>query len=227
MRRRGSTTKLRFLIGFLRVASIALALPSTQGFASDGQQTSHTDIKPILWPQTPRPKTVAMPINTMFDGYPVSILSLQTRETSLELVKREPFSLVPASSSRYSVEIVNRNWPNVYLGLSFFDKGEFLSDLSEKSWLAYKAGLELQRPDAQIVFESSNIDGPATPYVFGAKFRQIAYEIQSGPEVAKKREIFAFLGDRLLVVSVTGVKADVDQSWTRLDQFVSEMSLAR
>lgn len=227
MRRPGFKTVLHFTMGFLRLASITLAVLSTCGFAIDGQQAFDSDAKPIFWPETQRPKTIAKPTNILFDGSPVSILSLQTGQVSLEIVKREPFSLVPESSSRYSTEIVNRNWPNVYLGLSFFDKSEFLPDLSENSWLAYKAGLALQRPDAQVVFESSNIDSPATPYVLGAKFRQIAYEIQSGPEIAKKREIFAFVGGDLLVFSVTGLKADVDNSWAGVDQFINEMNLSR
>ena len=211
-------------IGFALLALVAFPAHS---HAVDRNSGPGSEAKPILWPDAPRPRTVVKPITTFFDGYPVSILSLQTREATLEVMKSDPFSQVPAGSSRYSLELVSPTWPNVYFGLSYFDRGEFLPDLSEASWQSYKLGLAQERPDARVVFESSNIESPATPYVLGSHFRQIAYEIPNGAETAKKREIFAFVGSDLLVISITGLKADVDQSWTKLDQFISEMSLGQ
>ncbi|EDY82661.1 hypothetical protein VDG1235_2284 [Verrucomicrobiia bacterium DG1235] len=213
--------KLKALIALLLAAATSMAADPRQTVL----QTEESDIVPIHWPQTPRPALGAMEYRTTFDGISVPMLLLQLDKLSFELSKRKSLKIRKSSSPRYSGELSDERIPGVSIGLSIFNQGEFLEDLSDQSWESYKAGLMIDKPGIEIVFENSNIESPATPYVFGQTFRQIAYEQVTANMTIKRREIFAKVGDRLLVITMSGTKDSIDQNWSSSEQLISEMSL--
>lgn len=204
-----------FVLSALGGASFAMANP----------QGDEAKTEPMYWPATPRPSLGISSYYSDFDGILVPMYSIQSGALSFELSNRKNISIQHSSSARYSGEFSDSRQPGITMGLSTFDLKEFLPDLSEESWKAYKTGLLVKKPNLKVVFENSNIDAPATPYVFGKKFRQIAYESASGQAILKSREIFAIVGQNLLVFTINGTKETVDQHWTSIENLISEMTL--
>ena len=190
------------------------------------QKTLLTQQQPILWPESNRPALSVSETNIMFDGYPVSVLRLQIHDLAIEISNRPDFTIESSSSNRFSGTIKDSSMPGVTIGISLFNKTEFLPDLSEKTWKAYLEGIVANNPSASIVFENSNIEERITPYVFDQQFRQVAYEVAEGSNIEKTREIFAFIGDSLLVFSASGSKEAIDQNWFKVEQLISEMQRA-
>lgn len=208
------------------IASLYTLFVTVAGFGQGTPANSKNEVDPIHWPIEPRPKLGATSYFTDFDGISVPMYRFQGDGISFELASRRSLRVRQANSNRYSGELTDSRIPGVSLGVSIFREGEFLSDLSEESWDAYKASLAIDKPDVQVVLENSNIDQPTTPYVFGAKFRQIVYEQKTSRGIIKRREIFAFVGTNLLVFTITGTKESVDKNWTSVEHLIGEMSLS-
>lgn len=198
----------------------AQAVPSTISQAAGSEQT----VEPIFWPKEGRPKLNVSSFYTDFDGIDVPMIQLQVDSLNVLLSNRKTLRARGSNSYRYSGELTDSRLPGVSLGLSVFKADEFLPDLSDQSWNAYKAGLAAELPNAEIVLDNSNIGQAITPYVFGEQFRQIVYEQATPQAIVKRREIFAFVNSRLLVFTVSGTKAAVDQNWTSIEHLISEMS---
>lgn len=213
-------TSKRAIVSILILSALALA-EHAKANTGDGE----AQVKPTYWPATPRPNLAFSSYYSDFDGILVPMYSVRSGKLSFELSNRKTVSIQNSSSTRYSGEIRDSQAPGVVMGLSIFNLKEFLPDLSDESWTAYKTGLVADKPNVKLVFENSNIDSPTTPYVFGKKFRQIAYELDSDQGVVKRREIFAIVGENLLVFTINGTKASVDQTWIKVEHLISEMTL--
>lgn len=203
----------------------SLFLGSTLAVVAQSELTSNEqENEPIYWPKEARPKLSTTSFYTNFDGIAVPMYRMQSDALSFELANRKTLRVRPPSSNRYSGELTDSRIPGVSLGVSVFKKGEFLPDLTEKTWSAYKAGLLIDKPNIDVVLENTNIGQAMTPYIFGEKFRQIVYERKTSRGTIKRREIFAIVGPNLLVFSVNGTKETVEQNWTSIEQLIGEMS---
>jgi len=206
-------------------ASVALCLAPLASAAQRTASEPAPEATPIHWPQSPRPNLAVSEYSVHFDGHPVSMIQLHTSDVAIEIAKRPDFALGPPSSPRYSAEIRSESLPGVAIGLSTFKAEEFLPDLSAASWEAYKAALKSQSSSFRFVFENSNIDAPATPYLLGQPFRQIGYQIAAGNRAIIRRELFAFVGETLLVFTVYGTPEAIEEHWQGVDRLLSELSL--
>ncbi len=211
----------------LKPLIFSMALLASLGgsaIAQTEQPSSASEIEPAYWPQEPRPELSTTSFYTKFDGIDVPMYLIQSDKLRFEIANRQTLRINKTSSSRYSGELIDSQVPGISLGISVFKQGEFLPDLSEESWAAYKKGLLIEKPNIEIVLDNSNIDQPITPYVFGKKFRQVAYEQETQRAVIKRREIFAFVGPNLLVFTITGTKENVDRNWSSVEHLIGEMS---
>ena len=196
-----------------------------QGGAQTGTTNEEAEVEPIAWPQEQRPKLGTTSFYANFDGIHVPMYRIQSDRLSFELANRKTLRVTPPSSSRYSGHLTDSRIPNVSLGISVFKKGEFLPDLSEESWTAYKAGLLIDKPNIDVVLENTNIGQAKTPYIFGKQFRQIVYEQKTSRGIIKRRELFAFVGSNLLVFTINGTKESIDQNWNAVEHLIGEMTL--
>ncbi|MDQ8186904.1 hypothetical protein [Pelagicoccus sp. SDUM812002] len=188
--------------------------------ANDG-----SDLEALFWPKSARPELSTRSSFDNFDGIHVPMLLVQSSDLSFELANRENLRINRPSSSRYSGEITDTQLPGITIGLSLFKGGEFLPDLSEVSWSAYRKGLLIEKPYIEIVLENTNIGQAITPYVFGKQFRQIVYQLETTRGLVKRREIFCFVGSNLVVFTISGTKQSVDLHWTAVENLISELSL--
>lgn len=205
-------------------AAIALLIGSGAALSAAELQQA----KPVFWPATPRPATKVIPAHTFFDGFPVSILNLHTLGTHIEISRQHSLVLDEGAGSRFSVAFTSTDWEGVQLGISCFDGKEFLKNLDDDQWTAYKMGLLKSNPSTAILEENSNRDGPMTPYLLGLSYRQLIYT--DSPEADNpivNRELFAFSGSTLIVVSLSGPKIFMDENRGKVDRFISEMTLVR
>lgn len=207
----------------LLIASLAAIASPLAGSAQETPEHSEA-AAPIHWPAEPRPQLGATSFHIQFDGVAVPMILIQVEGISFELANRSTLQISPTKSARYSGELTDSRLSGVSMGISVFKKGEFLPDLSEESWAAYKESFAIDKPNVEIVLENSNIDQAITPYIFGEQFRQIAYQQETPRGTIKRREIFAFLGDTLLVFTVNGSKTSVDTHWTAVEHLIGEMS---
>lgn len=184
-----------------------------------------TDPSSVLWPDAARPKLKIRDYYTTFDGAYVPIVSLENQEYSFEIFKRPGLSVRTSPSSRFSAVFSFAEAEDVTLALSTFEANEFLEDLSDETWQAYKLGLVQSRRANELVYESSNIESPATPYVFGLPFRQVSYLASPSGKVMQVREIFALENQRLIVFTVLGTPQSIVSNWEQVDQLISEFSL--
>lgn len=208
------------LSSLLILLAMTTALPG-QATRPTGDATS----QPILWPKTARPTLGITSFYTDFDGIHVPMLRLQSGGLTFEVASRKTLLARATKAPRYSGEFTDSRTPGISIGISVFDKTEFIPDLSIASWAAYKAGIQIEKPGIEFVLDDSNIDSPITPYVFGQQFRQIAYEQSTAQGVVKRREIFAFVGTKLVVFTVNGAKEAVDQNWGSVNRLISEFNL--
>lgn len=205
--------------------ALALAALCTLAVAAPrpGQALSGGETAPIVWPETGRPSFKVTTQDEIFDGYPVTLLHLSALDVGFKLASRPQITIDPNPSARYSLSLHDEGMPGISINFSVFNKGEFLPNLEQASWQAYLDGLS--QSGHSVVFENSNIDQAVTPYVLSQQFRQVAYEAPSeGANRAKRREIFAFVGDSLLVITIHGSKNDVDRYWFQVESLISELS---
>lgn len=207
------------------LACVLISSLQSVGFSSD--KKSDEAKTSIFWPITSQPKFGIRSFNRSFDGIDVPMVSIQIGKWEFELSRNYNQHFQASNSPRYSGEIHDKRFSDAPLRISQFTAKKFLPDLSEESWASYKKGLIERNPQIKVVLDNTNLDAPITPYVFGQKFRQIAYEIQASNQIVKRREIFTFLGDDLIVFSVSGTKENVDRHWTQVERLISEMTLIR
>ncbi len=179
----------------------------------------------IPWPTAPRPSLKISEYEREFDGLQLKVLAIKVLDVEFELENRSNFYVNPPGSPRYSAVFRDDAVSGVSIGLSAFKKKEFLLNLNNSNWNAYTSTIESQQPNTKIVFENSNIEQSATPYILNQKFRQVAYEQElGGGRFQKTREIFAFVDNTLLVFSASGSKQAVDSNWDSFNQLIGEMS---
>ncbi|MBC2604660.1 hypothetical protein [Pelagicoccus albus] len=211
-------------IGALTLLSLTISQAET---ATVTLRNEEAEQKTIHWPTAPQTKISARNGTVDFDGAQVKMLNLQFDSFEIELALSKGLSFRANPSAQYAASLSGERIPGVTLGIATFAPEDFLSDLSDSNWDAYKLGLTKDNPHLKIVRDDSNIGTRSSLYTFGKDFRQLAFELGSSGNEFKRREVFFMINGKLVAFTVEGMKEAVDQSWIRIDHLIGEMTLVR
>jgi len=208
------------------LSAVALLASLPADAKADSQRPEQQELPAIYWPAQERPKLDIREHYVDFDGAHVPMLSIRSSEVQFEIFKSQGLSLGNSPEPSYSAEASIASAPGLRITVSIFGGSEFLPNLEEATWEAYKRGLDNSPVPPEIVFENSNIGTQATPHVMGGSFRQIAYLDKSGSAEIKTRELFAMIEESLIVFKITGKSDSIDEYWSKIDSLIGEFSLS-
>ena len=193
-----------FIIGLIAVTA------ATQNIAPASEDTSTLELEPIFWPNSQRPEIKAELIEIHKDGIEERI-AFRCPDFDLLMVYYGDLKVVE-NSSRHSILLRSHKNRAIHFGISLFGKEEFLPDLEDENWNRYLESFKTAKPSAEIVYQSDRPKDRVGPNLFGKRVRQIAYELPTKEgELLKKREMFFFLENNLVVYTYSGSKGDIDR----------------
>lgn len=156
------------------------------------------------WPTTARPVLTPKVTHEPFDGGKIEHLTLEGggarfrtgNNVALRMTARDP---------RYSVLFDHTRYPGSEIGLSLFNRNEFLSSLESTDWNKYLASLRYLYPIGFEVISDRPPEETARGIpIMGKPYRELTIrylpDVDSDPIV--RREIFIMMEDKLLVASL-------------------------
>jgi len=206
----------------LLIAGALLASAPSHG---SPDPSADEELPAIFWPQIQRPEPKIRSFYKPYDGSRIPMISIEETGLDFEISERSDLRIGKSSREEWATEIHLKGAPGVRMSITVFDSDEFLPNLEPETWEAYKRGLLLAKPSSKITFEASNLESRAAPYIFGGKFRQLAYTDSHLGQTIEQREIFAYVKGRLVAIAIRGKAESIRKHWTRFDHFISRLTL--
>ncbi|BET68360.1 hypothetical protein ASA1KI_32780 [Opitutales bacterium ASA1] len=204
----------RLVVSLLGGTLVALASASAMG--------------PTAWPTAPRPTLEARTTQESVDGVPVSATVLHGSDIRIRLDAVGGWTRTAACPPHGSIVLAHENVPDVALAFSLFAADELLPDLSSASWEGYIDAIVATHADrlARVV-AGGNIETEGRLFVFGRPYREITYTTRTGEEgrLGARREVFVFLGEKLLVISLGGESAAVERLSRGFELFLARLEI--
>lgn len=178
------------------------------------------------WPEVARPNLELSFYEEAPDGYLEERALLRCEGFSLLFSVTRSWRTSEGVSPRFSACLESVKNPEVTLGISVFEQGEFLPGLSDSSWSAYLDSLKGAEPAAEIQFLHHSEERSEPPFILDSVYRQVDY-VQAGKagKRLKTREVFAEIRGKLFVFTFLGPEQLIDEHRQRHNLLLTRMSL--
>jgi hypothetical protein len=187
-----------------------------------------TQAAPPGWPASPRPELRVQMLDAVADGVPVRISELVGAGLRIRLDAVGGWDHAIDESNSTSFMLAHRSNPAVHLGFSVFDTKEFLPSLDSQHWDGYINSIRTTCEGRLTELEEyGGYDGGGDMFVFGLPYREVVYTFQERPGGLPRcrREIFVFLADRLLVITLDGESEPVQALGPALALFIARLEV--
>ncbi len=183
---------------------------------------------PTYWPQAPRPELALVSINEISDGVPITVHELSGAGLRIRLDAVGGWVRRNEVSPEFSALLGHPSSGEVRLGFAVFDRKEFLRDLEPERWASYLSGLRTRHGENLTgVAEGGNFDGNPGMFVFGKPYRDVAFQLTTGPggRPLARREVFVVIDGRMLVIVLEGPPAVFPTLVVPLQRFLARLEL--
>ncbi len=206
------------------------SLASAQPAPSPSQPPANeAKLAPIYWPEAGRPPLRYAVAEKLFDRIPMDFGMLEGAGFKWTTNIPDRWFPLNRTPSRFSIAFSAKSSEPLTLGVTVFNRDEFMPDLSAQTWERFLDGLREQNGAAfRIIAQTSTIEDPLQgPSIFGEPTRELFCQVKSLPTgVVSQLCLFLIHRGKLLAFSLTGpesiVQAHAEEFRLLVGQFAEE-----